>query len=56
MRIPMAIELLIIEDNPLLKNGSGSPVFGRIDVATPMLKKIWKQNMEPIPIAIIIPI
>ena len=26
--------------NPELKNGSGNPVFGKILVATPMLKKI----------------
>ncbi len=40
MIMPTAIILLIMELSPALKKGNGSPVFGSILVATPILKNI----------------
>ena len=37
--MPIAMEQLTIELIPLLKNGSGNPVFGKIIEATPIFAK-----------------
>ena len=45
----------IIELKPLLKNGSGRPVFGKRNVTTQILLNTWNINIADTPTAINIP-
>jgi len=53
--IPMEMIPLISELNPELRKGSGIPVFGKIEVATPMFTKTWNINIEAMPTEINMP-
>lgn len=48
--------LLISELNPWLRKGRGIPVFGSMDVTTPIFINVWNANIAPIPEAISVPI
>lgn len=52
---PIAIIEESIELSPLLINGSGSPVFGNINVTTEIFVNTWNMNIAATPAAISFP-